>query len=85
MFTVCSLTGQEKNIILEEKKKGAFVMGQKPKQKQIQNQKSNAFSIVSLILGLVGVVIATLYLVYRFLSDRAYHRKWKDYDDCGLA
>ena len=48
-------------------------------------KKTNAFSIVSLVLGLVTLVVAALYLVYRFLSDRAYHEKWKDYDDCGLA
>jgi hypothetical protein len=47
--------------------------------------RTNVFSIVSLILGLVGAVFAILYLVYRFLSDRAYQKKWQDYDDCGLA
>ena len=51
----------------------------------MEKKGSNAFSVVSLVLGLVGVVVAALYLVYRFLSDSAYHEKWKDYDDCGLA
>lgn len=46
---------------------------------------NNVFSVVALVLGLVGVVVAALYMIYRFLSDRAYQEKWKDYDDCGLA
>ena len=51
----------------------------------VKKKKTNAFSIVSLVLGMVTLVVAALYLFYRFLSDRAYHEKWKDYDDCGLA
>lgn len=50
-----------------------------------KKSSTNAFSVVSLVVGLVAVVMAALYLVYRFLSDKAYHDKWKDYDDCGLA
>jgi hypothetical protein len=45
----------------------------------------NIFSVASLVVGLAAVVMAGLYLVYRFLDERAYHEKWKDYDDCGLA
>lgn len=63
-------------MIRTREQKGASAM---------EKKGSNAFSVVSLVLGLVGVVVAALYLVYRFLSDRAYHEKWKDYDDCGLA
>ena len=51
----------------------------------MEKKKTNALSVASLVLGLVSLVVAALYLVYRFLSDRAYHEKWKDYDDCGLA
>lgn len=54
------------------------------KNNRAQNQ-TNAFSVVSLVLGLVTVTIAAVYLVYRFLSDKAYHKRWSDYDDCGLA
>ena len=57
----------------------------KKKTYPVKKKKTNAFSIVSLVLGMVSLVVAALYLVYRFLSDRAYHEKWKDYDDCGLA
>ncbi len=49
------------------------------------NKVMNAFSLVTLILGLVAVGITAVYLVSRFISDRAYHKKWKDYDDCGIA
>ena len=49
------------------------------------HSSNNAFSIIALVLGLISVVVAALYMIYRFLSDRAYQEKWKDYDDCGLA
>ena len=51
----------------------------------VKKAPSGAFAIVSFILGLVTLSTAALYLVYRFLSDRAYYKKWKDYEDCGLA
>ena len=71
-------------IINKGYRKEGFRMQQK-KNNTTQKKKTNGFSIVSLVLGLVTLVVAALYLVYRFLSDRAYHEKWKDYDDCGLA
>lgn len=46
---------------------------------------TNVFSVISLVVGLIAVAMTGLYMVYRFLSDKAYHDKWKDYDDCGLA
>lgn len=50
-----------------------------------KKNSANIFSVVSLVLGLIAVTATGLYMVYRFLSDKAYHDKWKDYDDCGLA
>lgn len=50
-----------------------------------KSQVSGALTIVTLVLGLVTLATAAVYLVYRFLSDRAYYKKWKVYDDCGLA
>ncbi|MCI8600891.1 MAG: hypothetical protein HFE45_04770 [Oscillospiraceae bacterium] len=41
-------------------------------------------SAVSLMLGLLTLVTGMTYLVYRFLSDRAYRAKWQDYEDCGM-
>ncbi len=49
------------------------------------NKVLGAFSLVTLILGLVAVGITAVYLVSRFISDRAYNKKWSDYDDCGVA
>lgn len=51
----------------------------------MKEKRTNAFSVVALVLGLTGAAVAAMYMVCRFLSDRAYHKKWKDYDDCGLA
>ena len=42
-------------------------------------------SAVSLALGLLTLFTGMAYLVYRFLSDRAYRAKWKDYEDCGVV
>ena len=47
-------------------------------------RKMSAMSLVSMILGLVTVVLAAVYLVFRFVSDRSYRRKWQDYEECGL-
>ena len=41
-------------------------------------------SAVSLVLGILTLVTGMTYLVYRFLSDRAYRAKWQDYEDCGV-
>ena len=38
-------------------------------------RKMSAMSLVSMILGLVTVVLAAVYLVFRFVSDRSYRRK----------
>ena len=47
-------------------------------------RKMSAMSLVAMILGLVTVVLAAVYLVFRFVSDRSYRRKWQDYEECGL-
>ena len=48
-------------------------------------RKTNAMSLVSMIMGLVTVVLAAVYLVFRFVSDRSYRRKWQDYEECGMV
>lgn len=47
-------------------------------------RKMSAMSLVSMILGLVTVALAAVYLVFRFVSDRSYRRKWQDYEECGM-
>lgn len=42
-------------------------------------------SLVSLLLGIAVVATTAAYMIYRLMSERTYRRKWKDYDDCGLA
>lgn len=41
-------------------------------------------SIISILLGIAVVVTTTAYLISRHMRDKAYRRKWKDYEDCGL-
>lgn len=56
----------------------------KIKEAKRSDRKTNAMSLVSMILGLVTVVLAAVYLVFRFVSDRSYRRKWQDYEECGM-
>lgn len=38
------------------------------------------------VIGALALVVAAVgYIVLRFLSERAYNEKWKDYNDCGVA
>lgn len=38
------------------------------------------------VVGALFLVIASAaYILYRTMSNRAYHEKWKDYDECGLS
>ena len=56
----------------------------KVKEAKRSDRKTSAMSLVSMILGLVTVVLAAVYLVFRFVSDRSYRRKWQDYEECGM-
>lgn len=40
---------------------------------------------ISLLLGIAVIATTTAYVLYRYVSDKAYKKKWKDYDECGLA
>ncbi len=46
--------------------------------------KRSQVSILTLLLGFAAVATTLAYLVFRFFDDRSYHRKWADYDDCGV-
>ena len=41
-------------------------------------------SFVTLVLGIMTLISAAAYLLYRYVSERASREKWKDYDDCGI-
>lgn len=47
-------------------------------------EKMETRSFVTLVLGIMTLLSAAAYLVYRYASERAYREKWKDYDDCGM-
>lgn len=47
-----------------------------------KNSKNKSFWAI--IGALLLVVASTALLVYRFLDDKAYNEKWKDYDECGI-
>ncbi|MDO4156588.1 MAG: hypothetical protein Q4D37_07400 [Oscillospiraceae bacterium] len=49
-------------------------------------EKHSMFSKVApVVLALMLAITSVVYIVCRTLSNRAYHEKWKDYDECGLG
>lgn len=42
-------------------------------------------TIVAAATILLAVTTAVSYLLYRISREKAYHEKWEDYIDCGLA
>lgn len=41
--------------------------------------------IITLLLTIAVLAVTCALTIYKYASDRSYHRKWEDYDDCGLA
>lgn len=50
----------------------------------IEKNKKNT-TCISILLGVAVVATTSAYLIFKFVSERTYRRKWEDYDDCGLA
>lgn len=49
-------------------------------------EKHSMFGKVApVVLALMLAITSVVYIVCRTLSNRAYHEKWKDYDECGLG
>ncbi len=46
--------------------------------------KTPASSIL-LLLTIAVVALTSACMIFKYSSNRSYHKKWKDYDDCGLA
>ena len=44
-----------------------------------------ALSLITVLLGFACVATTISYLILKGYSDRDYRRRWKDYNDCGLA
>ncbi len=50
----------------------------------IEKDRKNA-TVISILLGVAVIASTSAYLIFKFVSERTYRRKWEDYDDCGLA
>ncbi len=50
-----------------------------------ENLNKEKKSVVGVIIALLLVVASASYIVFKMFSNKAYHEKWKDYDECGLA
>ncbi|HKM32755.1 MAG TPA: hypothetical protein VJX95_04225 [Oscillospiraceae bacterium] len=53
-------------------------MTKKESEKRFMRTNLPIISALVLIVGAVG------YILLRYLSERAYNEKWKDYYDCGI-
>lgn len=65
------------NYSIIVKKKGGRSM-----EKEKQSTKKTAFAVIG---ALLLVVASAGYIVFRIVSEKAYNKKWKDYDECGIA
>ncbi len=45
----------------------------------------SSIPVISLLLTIAVLAVTCASIVFRYASERSYHRRWKDYDDCGLA
>ena len=50
-----------------------------------EEKSKTTIPIISLLLTIAALAMTSAYVLYKYTSDRSYRRKWKDYDDCGLA
>lgn len=41
--------------------------------------------VIPLVVTVLVACITAGYCLYRYLNERAYRERWKDYNDCGLA
>lgn len=50
-----------------------------------ENDEKFAFlTIFSVLLGFAAVATTAAFLLIRFFIDKAYQKRWSDYDDCGV-
>ena len=50
-----------------------------------QREKSLLPLVIPVAVSVLVLCITAGYALYRYLSERAYRERWKDYDDCGYA
>lgn len=55
------------------------------KTRELIEKETKGLTVISILLGAAVVATTSAYLIFKFVSERTYRKKWKDYDDCGLA
>lgn len=55
------------------------------KRREIIEKDNKNATMISILLGVAVIATTSAYLIFKFVSERTYRKKWKDYDDCGLA
>ncbi|MCL2089268.1 MAG: hypothetical protein FWH14_07270 [Oscillospiraceae bacterium] len=54
-------------------------------EKKIGICENKLFRIMTTLLAIAAVTTTVAYFIFRSVSNNAHKRKWRDYDDCGLA
>lgn len=52
--------------------------------KRENDEKFTFLTIFSILLGFAAVATTAAFLLIRFFIDKAYQKRWSDYDDCGV-
>lgn len=54
-------------------------------EKQVKScDTSSTITKVLLVLGFATTIITTALCIYSYLENRAYRKRWEEYDDCGI-
>ncbi len=49
-----------------------------------EKRKTDKKSALYIIGALLLVVASAGYIVFKYVTERNYNEKWKDYDECGI-
>ncbi len=53
--------------------------------KEYVGKMRSSAPFIALLITIAILAITSAVYIFKYTSYRSYHRKWKDYDDCGLA
>ncbi len=41
-------------------------------------------SVITLIFGIIVATVAVCLMLNKYITDKVYEAKWREYDDCGM-
>ena len=54
-------------------------------KEDLKQHQAGMIKALSILLTIAAVASTAAFLLYRVMSEKAYQKKWSDYDDCGVA